>query len=92
MSKKLSGLDWSQHKALGAELFEMRSRLLSLVMGLSHAYGVSSKVSKRTGKAQAAVDDLRSALDDVVGRDCPGKTDPELNHCYFPGPDAKTVS
>jgi 5-bromo-4-chloroindolyl phosphate hydrolysis protein len=56
-----------------------------LIVELSHAYGISSQVSKRSEKAQAALDDLRSALDDVVGKDCPDKTARELNELYYPG-------
>ena len=85
MAKKLTGLDWDKHTTLGLELFEIRNRLGDLIIELSEAYGVSSKVAKNSEKAQAALDDLRSALDDVVGNDCPGKTDQELNGRYYPG-------
>jgi hypothetical protein len=85
MGKRLKGFDFDKHTALGQELCEMRNRLLSVSIELSNAYGVTSKVSKRADRAYNAVDELRSILDDVVRRDCPGKTTLELNHLYYPG-------
>lgn len=55
MPNKKKKLDWDEHKALEAELHEMRNRLVHLAVELSNTYGVSSKIANRAGKSYQEV-------------------------------------
>jgi hypothetical protein len=90
MRQTKKGFSYDEHKAAGRELKQMRDRLVHLSVDLANTYGTSSKVARGSKKAYETLDDLRSELDNIVGRDCPDRSDLELNHIYFP-PKAETA-
>jgi hypothetical protein len=82
---KRKGLTWDEHKELGGELKQTDKRLLDLSVRLSKAYGKTSIVARHADVAWNALRKLRHTLDrsDILRRDCPDKSDHELNGLYI---------
>jgi hypothetical protein len=74
-----------QHTELGEELARMRDRLGTITVQLSHAY--PQTVADLAGRAQTAVDRLRSKLDDVVFSEYPDLSTKGNISIYFPKRD-----
>ncbi len=83
MSKTKKGFEWSQHVEKGKELKLMQKNLGDICNLIWSSYNKTSKVSQHAEKAFDSLKNLRLELDEVVGRDCPDKTDHELNQCYI---------
>ena len=58
-----------RHKQVGLELHRIREQLVHLSVEVRNAYPSASKACRRARKAQIAVDELRSALDDELYRE-----------------------
>lgn len=83
---KKPGLPLERHQEIGRELQAMRNRLQTLTVELGNAYPRNkiSKSERRADKAIAALDSMRSALDDIACA-MPGGG-PRV---YYPLPDGK---
>lgn len=81
------GLTPEQHKTLGAELAAMRNRLVSIDVMISNAYPLASKPVHAAHRSYAAIDELRSMMDDVLFKDYPEWAKPTV---YYPAPDKDT--
>jgi hypothetical protein len=90
---KKKRLTYQQHQIIGHQLREFRNNvLINTVVDISNTIGKSSKASKLGQKALKAIDDLRSALDDVLFQDFSEKSNQELLNVYYGGnerPDDK---
>lgn len=83
--KRREGLTFDQHRKLGGELKQTDKRLLDLSMMLSKAYGKTHVAAKHADAAFNALRKLRHTLDrsDILRKDCPDKSDDELNTLYL---------
>jgi hypothetical protein len=75
-------LTLAEHEQLGRELSHMRARLVQLQVELGNRYGVSKRPGELARRALAAVDALRSGLDDQLAHDDPDGFRPGI---YYPG-------
>jgi hypothetical protein len=73
----------TEHEQLGEELHRIRDRLVHLQVELANRYGKSRRPGGLAGRALAAVDALRSELDDQLARDDPAGFRTTV---YYPGP------
>jgi hypothetical protein len=81
---KHKGLTWDDHKELGGELKLLDQRLLDVTAKLRAAYGKTTIAPRSAEAARRALTHLRTTLDrsDILRKDCPDKTDHELNGLY----------
>lgn len=77
-------LSWQEHEALGAELNDVRERLMRIAMTMSNRVGKASKASRTAHAAQRSVDELRCELDPLVFKAFPGKDPKNLMQIYYP--------
>lgn len=75
--KKRPPLSLDEHRQLGLELSEMRNRMVTLAVDLSGRYR-QTRSPRRALRAQAALDDLRSELDNQLLRDHPDDFEPRV--------------
>lgn len=80
---KKQPLSFTDHQSLGQQLKVLNKSLMDISIRLQKTYGVTSQVGKLAKKASDDTTNLRSALDDQVGIDCPMQDDLSLNHCYM---------
>lgn len=83
-------LSLDEHKALGAELAAIRSRLQTIGGALANRFGVSSRIGKRAVRMTVVLNDLRYDLDSVASEaysDLPNET---IQAMYFPSGDRDT--
>ena len=71
-----------RHKQVGRELHRIREQLVHLSVEVCNAYPSASKACRRACKAQIAVDELRSALDDELYREQAGSGQ-DLKGVYY---------
>jgi len=79
MTKK--GMTVEEHTKMGIELKEMRDKVDSMIVKLSHHYPFSSGFMKKLHKAQLAIDQLRADLDTKFFQE---------NQKWSPAPDQDT--
>jgi hypothetical protein len=72
----------AEHEQLGEELHRIRARLVHLQVELANRYGKSKRPGVLAGRTLAAVDALRSGLDDQLAHDDPDGFRPGV---YYPG-------
>lgn len=82
MAKK-SRFTWDRHLEVGKQLKTISRQLQKLHVEIANAYPIQSKAARRVKAAYDKVLDLRCEMDNVVGRDCPNKTNSELNKVYY---------
>ena len=83
LSKKTTrkpGLPLSRHQEIGAELYEIRNRLMRLSTEISNSHPKASKASRTSRKAADSIDSLRCVLDSIACS-IPGGS-PKV---YYPG-------
>jgi uncharacterized protein YozE (UPF0346 family) len=85
---KKPGLTVDEHKALGAELHAMRTRLMHLYVESTHKYPKNSPVARHLAGSFNRLDQARSALDDCLAREHPADFD---TRTYYPGGGATGV-
>jgi hypothetical protein len=79
---KKPGLSRDEHTELGAELAQIRDRLVKITVQLSRAY--PQAVSDLASRAQEDVDKLRSKLDDLLFSEYPGLSTKGNAGVYYP--------
>jgi hypothetical protein len=82
MSAKKPGLTLDEHKALAAQLYDMRNQLLTLMVETSHKYPKNSPLVKYLTAAGDQLDKARSKGDDFLAVEYPNDFDPGI---YYPG-------
>ncbi len=88
MGIRKPGLSRERHEAIGAELFAIRNRLLTLGVEVGTAYPKNSRQYKAGMEATKSVDRLRNVLDDAVHAEHPHAKPEEwqaINSIYYPG-------
>lgn len=75
------------HRLRGDRLKQMLRLLMDISLDLKNRYGNNSLEGRCAEDAVQALNKLRSALDDRVGRDCPELSEQELNSLYYPRKD-----
>jgi len=81
---KKKQLTFEEHKQLGATLHWMRENFLRARTVIGNGLGTSSKPSRQSARILAAIDELRSELEEVVYRDFPDRHREEKLSCYYP--------
>lgn len=76
--RQKAGLTLERHREIGAELAQIRDRLVTLACEIGNAYPVTSPQSRAAAKAWPAVDSLRSLLDNTVFMEYPAEASPAI--------------
>lgn len=72
------------HRKQGRDLATLRRMAMDLALQVKRKHGADSPEGDAAEKLVAAIDRMRSTLDDAVGQDLPDLSDQELNEIYYP--------
>jgi hypothetical protein len=72
----------AQHRAIGRQLRAIRSELMSVAREIRASYPKTSKPSRQSARAVAAVDNLRSDLENALCKESPARSRDLLDVYY----------
>lgn len=83
-----TGFTLDQHRQVGLELAWRRDRLVRVSIEVANRYPRKARLDPPFDRLVAAIDDLRSWLDDRVSGDLPAR---ELSAIYYPSQEARAL-